>query len=154
MDPYATPQAESNTQPPSPSVLPLIVGVVGILFTILNGILVAGSLMNGYTIARHSMDTSQLAAVIGETLITVACIGLFAIIPATLLDLAIRQLRLRRRWFYTCALICALYFLLLPPFGTIFGIILLIALRRRRAEFNAPVAPIAGAALNTEESQA
>ena len=146
MSPYTPPTHESDTRPPTPSVVALVVGVGGIIFTILNGIAVVRTLMNGYSltreVARNPTDPAQLTAVIGETMIAVITQGFLAIIPATLLYLALGPVRLRRRWFHTCALICALYFLLLMPFGTIYGIVLLVALRRRRAVCAAPLTSI------------
>ncbi len=150
MNPYTAPTSESDSLPPAPSVASFLVGVGGILFAILNAIAVVGTAINGYSLTREAVrrlaDPAQLAAVIGETIIAVAIIGVLAIIPATLLYLALGPLRLRRRWFYPCALTCALYFLLLMPFGTIYGIVLLVAIRRRRAGFAEPLASLPEAA--------
>lgn len=141
MDPYTTPKTEPGTRATTPSAVSIIVGAGGIIFTVLNAVAVVRTLMSGYSltrvVTRNLTNPAQLSAVIGETLIAVICRGLLAIIPATLLYLALGPLRLRRRWFHTCALICALYFLLLMPFGTIYGVVLLVALRRRRTGFTA-----------------
>lgn len=143
MNPYTAPTSESDSLPPAPSVASFLVGVVGILFTILNGLAVVGVVLNGYSLTRAAVrrlaDPTELMAVIGETIIAVVSLGFLAIIPAALLYLALGPLRLRRRWFHPCALTCALYFLLLMPFGTIYGIVLLVVLRRRRAGFAAPL---------------
>ena len=127
---------------PMRSFISVLVGVLGVLLTVTNCIAVAKTLMSGYTFARELMVRqsdvpAQLGALIGETIVGISSRGLFTVLPAMLLYVALAPLRLRQRWFYISAQICSLYFLLLLPFGTLYGIVLLVAIRRRRGEFTA-----------------
>lgn len=122
------------------SIKSVIVALLGLCFVLLSCISVTRTLLNGYSVAQEmsvqvGLEPSRLAAVIGETLIALASLGLIAILPALLLYVALGPMRLRTGWFYSCAFLSSLYFLVLFPFGTIYGIILLVALRRRRGEF-------------------
>lgn len=118
----------------------VIVAILGVGFALMDFFAVAKTLYECFAnsrqiIALPGADPSQLAAVIGETIIAVVCRGLFAILPASLLYVALVPMRLRAGWFYSCTRIASFYFLLVVPFATVYGIILLIALRRRRSEF-------------------
>jgi CBS domain containing-hemolysin-like protein len=118
----------------------IVIGVIGICLALLNCIAVIRTIAEGFMIAQQVVtipdsSPSQLAAVIGETIIAVSSRGLFAILPAILIFIALVPLRLRERWFYRGAFASSIYFILVPPFATIFGIVLLILLRRRRSDF-------------------
>ena len=118
----------------------IVVGAIGIGFALLNCIAVMRTIAEGITVAQQVMaprnsNVSLLAAVIGETLVAVSSRGVFAILPALLILIALIPLRLRERWFYRCAFASSIYFVLVPPFATIYGIVLLIALKRRRSDF-------------------
>jgi hypothetical protein len=84
MDPHTTPEIEPDARLSTPSAVSIIVGVGGILFTVLNAMAVVRTLMSGYSLtrdmARHLTDPAKLSAVIGETLIAVISRGLLAII--------------------------------------------------------------------------
>jgi hypothetical protein len=94
-----------------------------------------------HVITLPGSDPTQLAAIIGETIIAFTCRGIIAIIPAILIYLALVPFRQRKQWFYSLARLASYCLLLLFPFGTIFGGILLVMLRRRRPEFVQPVTP-------------
>lgn len=115
------------------------IAVLGILFAMIDGIAVIGVIRNGISLSKEvvlsSRDTGQLAAVMGETIIAIATLSIFAILPAILLYIALGPMRLRAKWFYSSTLVAGIYFLVLIPFASLFGVVLLVALRRRRSEF-------------------
>lgn len=118
----------------------IVVGIIGIGFTVLNCFSVMRTITEGVMMAKRltalpTRDASQLSAVIGETVIAVSCCGMLTILPALLIYITLVPLRLRSRWFYRWAFASSIYFILVPPFATILGLILLTALRRRRSEF-------------------
>ncbi|MBN8420564.1 MAG: hypothetical protein J0L73_16730 [Verrucomicrobia bacterium] len=122
--------------------------ILGLALSVTNASAVVNVLWNGIASSRALMsssegDPSHLSAIAGETIIAVASHGLLAIVPTALLYMALTGFRLRQRWFYSCARMAAVYFLFVPPFATVYGIILLVALRRRKSEFasNAHAAP-------------
>jgi hypothetical protein len=120
--------------------LAFIVALLGVALSITNCSAVINTILDAIAASRALMnspspDPSLLSAVIGETIIAIVCHGLLAIVPAALLYAALAGFRLRQEWFYSCTRVAAVYFLYVPPFATIYGIILLVALRRRKAEF-------------------
>lgn len=122
------------------SVIAFIVAILGVVLSVTCCSAALKTITEGIDASREVMtlrgaDPSQLSAVIGETLIALASRGLLAIVPAVLLYAALAGFRVRSRWFYSCATLAAVFFLFLPPFATIYGIILLVALRRRKSEF-------------------
>ncbi|WP_395751761.1 hypothetical protein [Prosthecobacter sp.] len=128
------------------SAIALTVAILGVLLSMANGYAVLKTTHAGTSAAQAFMrspapDPSHLSAIVGETIIAVTSHGFLAIIPATLLYVALAVLRVRQRWFYSCTTVAAIYFLLVPPFATLYGIILLVALRRRKSEFGVPAIP-------------
>ena len=122
------------------SISSFVVGIFGLFFALLNCIAVIRTIVAGVTIAQQVMalpdsNVSRLGAVIGETIVAVSSRGLFAILPALLIYIALVPLRLKERWFYRGVYVSSIYFILVPPFATIYGIVLLIALRRKRSDF-------------------
>jgi hypothetical protein len=118
-----------------------VIAVLGVLFALIDGLAVIGVIRNGISQSKAIVMTNgvgnpeQLGAVFGEAIIAIAVLSLFALLPAVLLYLALGPMRLRAKWFYLCTLGAGIYFLVLIPVATIFGIVLLVALRRRRGEF-------------------
>jgi len=125
------------------SVASTAIAVLGILFVVTNCVAVTKNMVACIDaimrVTRAGGDPSQAGAVAGEAVIEavsrIVFLGLAAIVPATLLYLALVPMRLRARWFYASTLITCLYLLVLLPFGTVSGFVLLAELRRRRGEF-------------------
>ncbi|WP_395744139.1 hypothetical protein [Prosthecobacter sp.] len=122
------------------SPFPTICAVLGIGFAFTSTLASLQTLVHGITASRqvaatHGNDPAQLSAVIGETIIALISRGVIAIIPALLLYLALVPLRLRKPWFYSGAHVAACCLLIMFPFGTVCGGMLLVMLRRRRPEF-------------------
>ena len=118
------------------SIASVVVGIVGLCLTLLSCLAVTRTIVAGAQQAAHlDGGVSRLGGVIGETIVAVSSRGLFAILPALLIYIALVPLRLRERWFYRGAYASSIFFVLVPPFATIYGIVLLIALRRRRGDF-------------------
>jgi len=119
--------------------MPTFIAVLGVLFALIDGLAVIGVIRNGLSESKalvlSSASSEQLAAVMGETIIAIATLSLFAILPAILLYTALGPMRLRAKWFYSCTWVAGIYFLVLIPFASLFGIVLLVALRRKRSEF-------------------
>lgn len=84
-------------------------------------------------------DPSKLSAIIGEAIIAYVSRGVFAFIPAILIYLALGPLRLRQNWFHQWARIAGWCLVILLPFGSICGCILLVLIRRRKSEFSGNV---------------
>lgn len=135
---------ETNIPMPSSSnkvrsYISTFIAVLGVLFSLTNFLAMIGVIRNGISqsivLVLTCGGTGQLSAVIGETIIAIASLGFLALLPAVLLYIALGPLRLRAKWFYSCTLIASIYFLVMIPFATVFGIVLLVALRRRRGEF-------------------
>jgi hypothetical protein len=117
-----------------------IVAILGVALSQTNFLAVVHVIVAGVDAVRElvsspASDPSLLGAVIGETMIAIASHGLWAIVPAALLYAALAGFRVRKGWFYSCTQLAAIYFLFVPPFATVYGIILLVALRRRKSEF-------------------
>ena len=115
----------------------IAVGIIGLCLALLSCLAVMRTIVAGaqQSIALPDHEVSQLGVVIGETIVAVSSRGLFAILPALLIYIALVLLRLRAPWFYRGAYASSIYFILVPPFATIYGIVLFIALRRRRGGF-------------------
>lgn len=118
----------------------VVVGIVGLCLALLSCVAVVKTIVVGVSTAQQLMNlsdsgVSRLGVVMGETIVAASSRGLFALLPALLIYIALVHLRLRKRWFYHGAYYSSIYFILVPPFATIYGIVLLIALRRRRGEF-------------------
>lgn len=142
MNPYDAPQHatdQGNLLIKRSFYMSTYIAVLGILFAMIDGIAVIGVIRNGISLSKEvvlsSRGTGQLAAVMGETIIAIATLSIFAILPAILFYVALGPMRLRAKWFYSCTLVAGIYFLVLIPFASLFGIVLLVALRRRRSEF-------------------
>lgn len=95
----------------------------------------AGVLDAWQVISLPSSEPTQLAAVIGEAIITFVSSGFIVIIPAMLIFLALGPFRQRGHWFYSWSRPASYCLLILFPFGTVCGTILLVMLRRSRFEF-------------------
>ncbi len=120
--------------------LSAICAVLGIGFVFTSSLAAIRTIVDGISASRQVMslpgsDPSQLSAVIGETIIAFISRGFIAIIPAMLIYLALVPLRERDQSFYTGARLASYCLLVMFPFGTLCGIILLVMLRRRRLEF-------------------
>ncbi|MFZ2282166.1 MAG: hypothetical protein WAW39_30500 [Prosthecobacter sp.] len=129
-----------------------IVSILGLALSLTNCLAVVKTILDGVHSSRVLMnltapDPSQLGAIIGETMIAVASHGFLAIVPATLLYVALVGFRIRKGWFYSCTKLAAVYFLFVLPFATAYGIILLVALRRRKSEFGSVTKTAAKASL-------
>lgn len=117
-----------------------ICAILGIAFAITSCIAGVRTIVDGVYASQHVIsspgsDPSQLAAIIGETIIAFVCRGIIALIPAILIYVALVPFRLRKQWFYSGARLASYCLLLLFPLGTICGCIFLAMLRRRRSEF-------------------
>ena len=122
------------------SVVFAIHGIVLVFTSILAGM---RTIFDGVSASKHVImlpgtDASQLAAVIGETIIGFTCRGIVSAIPATLIYFALVPFRLRKQWFYMCTRLASYCLLFLFPFGTVCGSILLVMLNHRRSEFLRP----------------
>lgn len=117
-----------------------ICAILGIGFAFTSGLAGIRTILAGLSAAQQLMmlpssEPAELTAIIGETIIALTSRGFIAIIPALLIYLALAPFRQREQWFYSCSRLASYCLLILFPFGTICGIILLVMLRRRRAEF-------------------
>ncbi len=142
MNPYDAPQNTPDQGNPlikRSSYISTFIAMIGVLFAIVSCFAVIGTIRNGISqskiVVLSSGDPTQLAAVVGETIIGIATLSFLALLPAVLLYIALGPMRLRAKWFYSCTLIASIAFLVMIPFATVCGIILLVALRRRRSEF-------------------
>ncbi|MBK8035780.1 MAG: hypothetical protein IPK22_01390 [Verrucomicrobiaceae bacterium] len=84
---------------------------------------------------QASVSPSELSAGIGENIILFVLRGLFSILPAALLYTVLVATKFRKPWFYYSTYCACLFFFILIPIGSVFGLILFIALRRRKTEF-------------------
>jgi hypothetical protein len=119
-----------------------ICAVLGVGFAFTSSLAGIRTIVDGVFASRYVMslpgsDPAQFGAVIGETIIAFVSRGFIAIIPALLIYLALVPFRQREQWFYSCARLASYCLLILFPFGTICGSILLVMLRRHRTEFAA-----------------
>ncbi len=117
-----------------------ICAILGIGFAFTSSLAGIRTLVDGVSATRHVMaltgsDPAQLGAIIGETIVAFTCRGIVAIIPAMLIYWALVPFQQREQWFYSCARLASYCLLVLFPFGTICGTLLLVMLRRRRSEF-------------------
>jgi hypothetical protein len=118
----------------------ITIALLGIIFTVMSCSAVTWAILGEITslncISLGFDNPLDSAVVIGETVIDIIFAninqGLLAILPATLLYIAFGLMRFRARWFCICTFASSLYFLVLLPFGTVCGIILLVELRRSR----------------------
>jgi len=142
MNPYDAPQNpldQGNLLIKRSSFIATFVAMLGVLFAMIVALAVTGAIRNGIlqskVVVMSGGDPTQLGAVIGEIIISIATLSFLALVPAGLLYIALGPMRLRAKWFHSYTLVASIAFLVMIPFATVFGIILLVALRRRRGEF-------------------
>jgi hypothetical protein len=80
-------------------------------------------------------DPAQLSAIIGEVIISFCSRGVLAVFPALLIYLSLVPLRLRSNWFYQWARLSSFSLLILFPFGSFLGCVLLVLLKRNKSQF-------------------
>ena len=116
-----------------------IVGILGMLFALHNfDWMTRYAIESVKEISALDPTTTQpeaISKVIGEFIIILSNMGAIAIIPAFLIYVTLVPLKLRHKWFFTCAKVFSIYLLFLFPAGTIFGCILLWNLKRRQTAF-------------------
>jgi len=142
MNPYDAPQNTPDQDDiliKRTSYMATFIAMLGILCAMIDALAVMGTIRNGISqskvVVMSGGDPTQLSAVIGETIIGIGTLSILALLPAVLLYIALGPMRLRTKWFYSCTSIASIVFLVTIPVATVCGIILLVALRRRRREF-------------------